>query len=168
MGLVSQEVKMRVIVVFGALLVGAGIVALVFNPGREASAGIALDNPHRWLEHDLQGEILQVSSATGEVTARIEVGDPGDDLAVARHGTGAAVLNRETGMLSLVDGQRLAVSDEVALELTSAGSGSTDEAATPETQDAPRAAELFGSASGSDEIFVVDDGQVSPSTPRPS
>ena len=160
MGLVSQEVKMRVIVVFGALLVGAGIVALVFNPGREASAGIALDNPHRWLEHDLQGEILQVSSATGEVTARIEVGDPGDDLAVARHGTGAAVLNRETGMLSLVDGQRLAVSDQVPLELTSAGSGSTDEAATPETQDAPRAAELFGSASGSDEIFVVDDGQV--------
>ena len=160
MGLVSQEVKMRAIVVLGALLVGAGIVALVFNPGREASAGIALDNPHRWLEHDLQGEILQVSSATGEVTARIEVGDPGDDLAVARHGTGAAVLNRETGMLSLVDGQRLAVSDEVPLELTSAGSGSTDEAATPETQDAPRAAELFGSASGSDEIFVVDDGQV--------
>ena len=42
---------------------------LVFRPGQQASAGVDLSDPTAWIEHGLEGELLQVNGATGEVVA---------------------------------------------------------------------------------------------------
>ena len=84
-------------------VVGVAIIALIiFRPGEQASAGVDLNDPHAWMEHGLDGQLLQINGATGEVTARIAVSEPGDMIRAVPHGDGAVVLNQTNGTLSQI------------------------------------------------------------------
>ena len=106
-----------VTVVVLAALVATALV--IFRPGDEDSTGVAFADPEAWIEHGLEGELLKVNGSTGEVTTRIEVADPGADLAVAPHGSGAALINRTDGQLTLIEGQRFTTTLQIDLELSS-------------------------------------------------
>ncbi len=125
----------------GALTMVAVVVALavmVFRPGDEASAGIELDDGHGWVEHGIRGEVLRVSGIDGEVTTRLRIAEPGDDLVARAHRAGVAVLNRTNRSVTVVDGATfetvgvfpISASDEEAaaevLELFSTSSPTSD------------------------------------------
>ena len=134
---------LRTIAVIAAL---AAVALFVFRPGDQASAGVDLADPHAWIEHGLEGELIQVNAASGEVTARLDVADAGNAMSVAAHGDGAAVLDHDTGQLTLVSGSGLDIVSSISLELDE-----DDEAIDPV---------LYGSGDANDEVIIVDASQV--------
>jgi len=128
-------------------VVGVAIIALIiFRPGEQASAGVDLNDPHAWIEHGLDGQLLQINGATGEVTARIAVSEPGDMIRAVPHGDGAVVLNQTNGTLSLVNGSSLDVTSTIPLELSDGA--------------AQRDLEVFGYPGPTGNVVVVDENQV--------
>lgn len=121
-------------------------VLVVFRPGEQASAGVDLSNPMAWIEHGLEGELLQVNGSTGEVVARIELAEPNEQLRAVVHGAGAAVLNQTTGTLSMVDATSLEVTQTIDVDLTE---GAED-----------RRLQLFGSDAASDNVVILDEDQL--------
>ena len=115
----GPENRTRFVLAITVIVALLGTTFLIFRPGDQASAGVAFADPEAWIEHGLEGELLKVNGSTGEVTTRIEVAEAGDDLAVAPHGSGAALLNRTAGQLLLIDGQRLTTALQLDLELSS-------------------------------------------------
>jgi len=126
-----------------ALFAGA---LLMFRPGEQASAGVALANPTAWIEHGIDGEILQINGATGEVTARIDISEPGDFIRATSHGDGAVVLNQTAGTISLIDSSTLQVTKAISIDLSE---GAPD-----------RRVHLFGHPDLSGNVVVVDDDQI--------
>lgn len=141
----STSQKQRIAAVVGAILL-ALVALLVFRPGERASAGVDLADPLAWIEHGLEGEVLQVNGATGEIVSRIPVADGGHDIRVSPHANGAAVLNRTTGELSVLDATLLSVVQTLELDLE-------DEASQREVH-------VFGGTTDADSIVVVDDAQL--------
>ncbi len=142
----SEEIRPRLLAAAVVVAALAAAAFLIFRPGDQASAGVDLSDPHAWIEHGLDGEVLQINATTGEITARLEVGEAGAALSVAPHGGGAVVLNNTTGLLTLISGQQLQTTAEVPLELTSEADG--------------RALEVYGSPDPSRDVVVVDEDQV--------
>ena len=64
--------------IFAALFVL--VFVLIFRLGSQASAGVTLNDPVVWVEDGARGRVLLVNGVTEEVTASIDVGDPGDAL----------------------------------------------------------------------------------------
>lgn len=140
-----MEQRQRVFAVLGAV---AFIIAalLVFRPGDRASAGVELADPSAWIEHGLDGELLQINGVTGEVTARVAVAEPGQQIRAVPHGAGAAVLNQTLNTLSLVDASKLAVTGTIGLDLSDGAS--------------ERTLRVFGGREHPDNVVVVDDDQL--------
>ncbi len=99
-----------------AVVIIAALV-LVFRLGNQASAGVSLDDPVIWVEHGLRGELLQVNGATQEITARVAVGEPGDDLVAIPRDRDAVFLNRTTGEVGVVGAVSLRVDNADELRL---------------------------------------------------
>lgn len=95
-----------------ALFVG---LFFVFRLGNQASAGVALNDPVVWIEHGLRGELLQVNGATREITARVTVGEPGDDIVAIPRNRDAVYLNRTSGEVGVVGAVSLEVDNVDAL-----------------------------------------------------
>lgn len=140
--LTRRRVALSAAVVVAFLL----IVVIIFRPGEQASAGVDLNDPSAWIEHGIDGELLQINGVTGEVTARITLAESGDRFDSVIHGGGVAVLNHTTGTVSFVDGSRFEVISTANLGLSE---GATD-----------RRPLLFGSSNAASDIIVVDEDQL--------
>ena len=140
----DPRVRTGIAIVVVVMLLGA--LVAVFRPGDQASAEIAFANPEAWVEHGLEGELLKVNAFTGEITARVDVAENGAELTVAPHGSGAALMNRSEGRLTLIDGQRLNAFAEIELDLTSA----------PEDRDL----EVYPVADRDNDVVVSDSDQL--------
>lgn len=151
--------KRQALVVILAMFVVALGVFVVFRPGDQASAGVDLGDPHAWIEHGLDGELLQINATTGEVTARIEVAQPGQQFSAVPHGDGAVVLNTDANSISLVSGQLLSVTSTIPLELTGEqpAEADADELDTSEAPVEPTTPSVFGSPDPAGNVVVVTD-----------
>jgi len=132
--------KQRAFGVIVAAFVAALAIFIMFRPGSQASAGVDLGDPKAWVEHGIDGELLQVNGLTGEVTARIEVAEPGERFTAVPHGDGAVLFNESTSSLSLVSGSLLRVVGTVPVTL----------------EDSDRAgAQVFGSTDPARNVVVL-------------
>ena len=88
-----------VLAVLGTTLVVAGLQAT-----GSAVATVQVADGTAWLTNAPRGTLVQVSSASEEATATVEVADAGDNLVARQDGHSALVLNRSTGEIGRVDG----------------------------------------------------------------
>ncbi len=142
----SQGRTQRITGTVVAALVALAIAILVFRPGDRGSAGTDLADPFGWIEHGLEGELLQVNNATGEIIQRLTVGEAGDDFSAMSHGDGAVVWNRNSGQLRTVDPVASELSAPLPLELDPA-------------QDLMDV-QVFGGANFDDDVIVLGDDRV--------
>ncbi len=142
----TQARTQRIIGIVVAVLVALAITILVFRPGDRGSAGTDLADPFGWIEHGLEGELLQVNNATGEIIQRLTVGEAGDDFSAMAHGDGAVVWNRNSGQLRTVDPVAAALSAPLPIELDP-------------TQDLMDV-QVFGGANFDDDVIVLGDDRV--------
>ena len=119
---------------------------VVFRPGDQSAAAVDLGDPTAWVEHGIDGELLQISSLTGDITSRVEVAEPGEAFVAFPHGDGAVVLNTSSSQLSLVSGSELVVTNAIDLPLSD-GADSRD-------------VRVFGQVDSTADVIVVDDDQV--------
>ncbi len=146
MGPMTEQMQRRLFFA-AAAAVGIVMVALIiFRPGEQASAGVELNDPNAWIEHGRDGQLLQINGVTGEVTARVEVSEPGDVIRAVPHGDGAVVLNQTSGTVSLVNGSSLDVTSTTPLELTDGAM--------------QRDLEVFGSDEPSGNVVIIDDDRL--------
>lgn len=131
---------------FAVTLLAALLILLVFRPGDESAAAVDLGDPNAWIEHGLDGELLQINALTGEVTTRIEVAQDGDDFVALPHGDGAVVLDTSSNQVSLVSGSQLSVGEPIDVPLTE---GATD-----------RDVRVFGQDERDGDIVVIDEDQL--------
>ena len=131
---------------FLVVAVSALLILTVFRPGEQSAAAVSLGDPNAWIEHGIDGELLQINSATGEVTSRIEVAEPGESFVAVPSNDGAVVLNTSTTVVSVVSGSTLEVSSTIDLDLAE---GATD-----------RDIGLFVRPENSFDVIVVDVDQV--------
>ncbi|MEE9415107.1 MAG: PKD domain-containing protein, partial [Acidimicrobiales bacterium] len=87
-----------------ALLVLALLVVMAFRIGSSSSAEVQFRDPTAWLESAATGEVIKINGATSEVSARIEVAEPGNDLDVVQAGPSAFVLDTNAMRLGNADG----------------------------------------------------------------
>ena len=146
--------------IFAALFVL--VFVLIFRLGSQASAGVTLNDPVVWVEDGARGRVLLVNGVTEEVTASIDVGDPGDALRVLPRGRDAVFLNGTS--------QELGVIGAVSLSIDSVERLSEE----GEEQDLELHADFDVSRSGfvvsPERILVVEPGAGAPveiATPEP-
>jgi PKD repeat protein len=132
--------------IVAAALGALALAILIFRPGDRGSIGTDLADPFGWIEHGLEGELLQVNNATGEIIQRLAVGEPGDDFSAVAHGDGALVWNRRSAALRLVDPIAASLSAPIAMELDPA-------------QD-PMSVQVFGGDRYDDDVIVLGDDRV--------
>ncbi len=138
--------KQRALMVIAAVFVAALALFIVFRPGDQASAGVDLGDPTAWIEHGIDGELLQVNGLTGEVTARIDVAEPGESFTAVPHGDGAVLFNENTSSISLVSGSLLRVVGTIPVTF--------DEDSTIAS------AQIFGSQDARRNVVVLTDEQL--------
>jgi len=146
--------KRRALAAASALLIVLVGLFLVFRPGDQASAGVDLGDPHAWVEHGLDGELLQINATTGDVTARVEVAEPGQSFTAVQHGDGAVVLNTDTNSVSLVSGRLLAVTDNFEIEDDDEDEVASDDVETPGPVDRSDW-QIFGSPAEAENVVVL-------------
>ena len=95
-----------VLAVLGTTLVVAGLQAT-----GSAVSTIDVADGTVWLTNAPQGTLVQVSSASEEATATVEVAAAGETLVARQDGHSALVLNRATGEIGRVDGTTLSFVD---------------------------------------------------------
>jgi PKD repeat protein len=100
----------------------AGVVALVATLGAAAAAfqidaevvvEVSTAPTGLWIPAPITGEIVRVDAASGTVTARVPVGDPGAELDISEGVEGVVVVDRTAGRVSLVDPALQEVAREV-------------------------------------------------------
>ncbi len=94
---ISRVVSVLVAVLF----VGTGVTAFQIEP--EVVTRVSTADTGIWIPASLSGEIVRVDALRGEVSARVAVADPGADLETVEMGGRVVVLNRTSGVVSLVD-----------------------------------------------------------------
>ena len=52
----------RAVAAFAIVLVGALLLAVIFRPGERFAAAVNLGDPTAWIEHGIDGELLQINS----------------------------------------------------------------------------------------------------------
>ncbi|NNE74000.1 MAG: PKD domain-containing protein, partial [Acidimicrobiales bacterium] len=109
--------KAMVALVQRSLFVLAALVALlvVFRPGNRESAVVDYRDPTTWLSSSASGDVVQVNGATGDISARIEVGEARQQITAADVGGGAVAVNHSASSASLVDGASLTIANTVDL-----------------------------------------------------
>ena len=70
------------------------VVGLAVRVGSTSREALSFRDPLVWLASTATGEVVQADAGSGEVTARVKVGNGNDSLAVIQHGHDALVLNR--------------------------------------------------------------------------
>ena len=133
----------------------AGVILiffLVFRLGSQASAGVTLSDPVVWVEDGARGRILLINGVTEEVTASVDVGEPGDQLQVLPRGRDAVFLNGSSSELGVIGASSLNIDSREELDATDSADEETFELLAD--FDASRSGFLV-----SDErILVVDPG----------
>lgn len=145
--------KRRALPLILAIFFFALAVFVVFRPGDQASAGVDLGDPHAWIEHGIDGELLQINSVTGEVTARIAVAEPGQRFHAVPHADGAAVVNTDASSVSLVSGRLLSVTSSVPIEPIT---GASEDADAPSES----GVRVFGSTDSAGDVVVLSNARV--------
>lgn len=130
----------------GVLVLFGAFAFVLFRPGPQASAGVEFSTPTNWVEHGLESQVVQVNAVTGEVVGRVSVGESAERLEAVAHGSGAVVLNHESGVLSVIDGQQLSLGAQFDLDLTTSGE--------------ERDLAVFGSSDREHDVVVTDNDQV--------
>lgn len=89
-----------------AALVG---VVLIFGLRANGSVADELETVDRsaWLVDPPMGTLVRVNALAGDVTTKIEVAEPRQQLSAAQLGASAVVLNRSTGTVGRIDGATL-------------------------------------------------------------
>ncbi len=95
------------------------VALVIFRLGNQASAGVTLDDPVVWIEDGQRGQVLQVNGSTGEITARIAVGERGDSIIAIPSERDAVFLNRTNGEMGVLGAVSLKVDNAILLETTS-------------------------------------------------
>lgn len=80
-----------------------GAAAAAFQIDPEVLTEVSTPATGLWIPAPSTGEIVRIDGATGDVTARVDVGDPGADLVLAERDHGVIVVNRTAGRVALVD-----------------------------------------------------------------
>jgi PKD repeat protein len=101
-------------VAIGAVV--ALVVAFAVRVGSNSAESLDFRDPLIWLTSTATGEVVQADSGSGDVTARVEVGDDGDSLDVVQRGSDAFVLNRTKGTIARVNGSTLALEGQAAVD----------------------------------------------------
>jgi PKD repeat protein len=101
-----------------ALLVIA-LVVVIFRLGNQASAGVTLDDPVVWVEDGDRGRILQINGSTLEITAQVEVGEPGDSIVAIPKERDVVFFNRTTGAVGTIGAVSLSIDNEDVVETSS-------------------------------------------------
>ena len=155
--------KQRALIAIGVVFLATLALFIVFRPGDQASAGVDLGDPNAWIEHALDGELLQVNGSTGEIIARIEVAEPGQTFTAVPHGDGAVLFNEDASSISIVSGSLLRVVGTLPVTF--------DADADPNLA---ASAQIFGSADARQNVVVLTnealislDTQSSTETPIP-
>jgi hypothetical protein len=86
-----------------ALVATAGLGAAAFQIDAEVLTQVSTPATGLWIPAPVSGEIVHVDAASGSVTARVEVGEPGAEFVVAEHDHGVVVVDRTEGQVALVD-----------------------------------------------------------------
>ena len=161
--IIRARLDRRAFAAIGLLLIAALVAFILFRPGEQDSAGVELGDPHAWVEHGIGGELLQINASTGEVTARIEVSEPGEQILAVPHGDGAVVLNDNNNSISLISGTLLAVTANIPIEVEEEAEVSPEDLDDNEldtTPDEERDRQLFGSPDDTGNVVVVSGDEV--------
>jgi PKD repeat protein len=81
----------------------AVVAGLAVRVGTSASEALEFRDPTAWLASSVTGDVVLANALTGEVQARVDVGNPGDSLAVAPTTQGLVAINRSKGEAVFVD-----------------------------------------------------------------
>jgi PKD repeat protein len=127
-----------------ASLVLIALVVLVFRLGNQASAGVSLDDPVVWIEDGARGQVLQINGSTLEITAKIDVGDPGDSIIAVPKERDAVFFNRTSGAIGTIGAVSLGIDNEDVLETTNGPVVGDD-------------LQLLADFDASSEAFIIDD-----------
>lgn len=138
-----------------ALAIFSAIVLLVvFQPGQQSAAGVELGDTNVWVEHGIDGELLGVNSATGEVTTRISISEPGTDFIAHPHGDGVVVLDPTGNLVSLVSASRLSVVGQIEVPLDEETNSSNSV--------------VFGQSEADSDIVIIEEEQLVTVSPENS
>ncbi|MDH4169391.1 MAG: PKD domain-containing protein [Acidimicrobiia bacterium] len=135
----------------------AGLVALamVLRPGARDTEEISYGDPSAWMVSRASGEIVRVNGAAGDVATRVSVGDPGARLDLVPVGADVAVIDRDSGAVTVVDGIGLEPVDTVTVEdVADASLVSNGQVAYLVTRDSVR--EIVADPLGLAEVVEVD------------
>ena len=80
---------------------GTGAAAFQMDP--EIVTRVSTTANGLWIPAPLSGEIVHIDGGSGEITARVEVSDPGAELELAERGNHVVLVDRTAGRVSLVD-----------------------------------------------------------------
>ena len=86
-----------------ALVATAGLGAAAFQIDAEVLTQVSTPATGLWIPAPVSGEIVHVDAASGSVTARVGVGEPGAEFVVAERDHGIIVVDRTEGQVALVD-----------------------------------------------------------------
>ncbi len=86
-----------------ALVVTFGAFAAAFRIDPEVVVQISTPPTGLWVPAPTTGEIVRVDVGSGQVTARVPVGEPGAELVLAERDNGVVVVDRESSRVVLVD-----------------------------------------------------------------
>ncbi len=118
-----------------ALVATMAFVAAAFQIDPDVVTEVSTPSSGLWIPSPLTGEVLRVDAASGRVTARVPVGEPGADFIIDERENGVVVVDRTSGTVALVDPAlhvvtrdvRTVASDlvDIGPETIAMGSGST-------------------------------------------
>jgi len=86
-----------------ALVATLGSAAVAFQIDPEILTQVRTPATGLWIPAPVTGEIVRIDAGSGDVTARVNVGEPGAELVLAEREHGVIVVDRTAGRVSLVD-----------------------------------------------------------------
>ena len=87
----------------GSALVATALTAGVLFGNGVARTIITTSDGSTWLGDDQRGEVVQVNPTTGKPDSRLKVGQPGSDLDVQQRDGLLVVIDRGTGVVTVID-----------------------------------------------------------------
>lgn len=86
-----------------ALVATVGVTAAAFRIDPEVRAEVTTPPTGLWIPAPVSGQIVHVDAASGGITARADVGEPGAELELGEADGGVVVVDRTAGRVNLVD-----------------------------------------------------------------
>lgn len=139
MELLTEEPRVKAALTVALIAV---LSVVIFRLGDQASADVTIDDVALWAEHGIAGEVVKINPGSGEILARVVVGEPGEAIAAYPVASGAIVMNRSTATVRMVDDRTLRAGTAVELDLAD-----------------PATATILTDP-GNDSVFVLSGGTV--------